>query len=479
MERREGAEGPARGGRVGHRGGAAGRRLARRHGPRAYARRITARTPCRLSGPAAGHALVRTAADPAGRLVLGTYNGCAHGWTPWGTYLTCEENWHFQFVNRGAIPRRPAPLPHHRHRAPLSLGGVRRALRRRARTRTSRTASAGWWRSIRTIRRRRPSSAPRSGAWPTRARRARSGPIGGLAFYMADDWEFEYVYKFVTARPAIPPAARPIAICSTTGMLYVARFNADGSGDWLPLVHGQGPLTAANGFADQGEVLVRTRQAADAARRDADGPAGVDRAAPGDARRVLRLHRQHGARPRRQRGAESRQSPRAQSVRPHPALARGRRRSRGHALSLGRLRARRAPPTRAAPSRATRSPARTGCGSTRRARSGWRRTCRPATSARATSRRWATTSCWPSIPPRACSSASSPGRAAARSPAFTPRRTTARPSSTSSTRARCRATARTRTIRARSSNWPDYRPDGRPRSATVVIRRRDGGIVGT
>jgi hypothetical protein len=29
------------------------------------------------------------------------------------------------------------------------------------------------------------------------------------------------------------------------------------------------------------------------------------------------------------------------------------------------------------------------------------------------------------------------------------------------------------------SNWPDYRPGGRPRSATVVIRKVDGGLIGT
>ena len=86
--------------------------------PSPYARRITARTPCRVSGPAAGHRLMRTAADPDGRTVLGTYAGCAHGWTPWGTYLTCEENWWAAFVNSGTVPPE-----HARYR--LSATGLR------------------------------------------------------------------------------------------------------------------------------------------------------------------------------------------------------------------------------------------------------------------------------------------------------------------------------------------------------------------
>ena len=70
--------------------------------PSRYARRITAATPCAINGPAAGSDLMRTARDPAGREALGTFAGCAHGWTPWGTYLTCEENFQDRFVNAGA-----------------------------------------------------------------------------------------------------------------------------------------------------------------------------------------------------------------------------------------------------------------------------------------------------------------------------------------------------------------------------------------
>jgi secreted PhoX family phosphatase len=65
--------------------------------PSPFSRRITARTPMRLTGPAAGSRWLSTAADRAGQLALGTFNNCASGMTPWGTYLTCEENFHGVF----------------------------------------------------------------------------------------------------------------------------------------------------------------------------------------------------------------------------------------------------------------------------------------------------------------------------------------------------------------------------------------------
>lgn len=221
--------------------------------PSRYARRITARTPCRISGPATGHALMRTAADPEGRTVLGTYNGCAHGWTPWGTYLTCEENWHAQFVNAGTIS--PAQR---RYRISAQGFGYRweeHDERFDAELHPNEPNRFGWIVEIDPFD---PQAAPvkRTALGRIKHEGAASsvGPDGRVAFYMGDDEGFEYIYKFVTARPYDPKNRAANRDLLDEGMLYVARFNADGTGEWRSL---DGP--------DQGQIVTHARIAADAA----------------------------------------------------------------------------------------------------------------------------------------------------------------------------------------------------------------------
>jgi secreted PhoX family phosphatase len=229
--------------------------------PSKYARRITARTPCRVSGPAAGHPLMRTAADPQGRTVLGTHNGCAHGWTPWGTYLTCEENWHNQFVNSG-----PIPPEQQRYRISARGRGYRweeHDERFDAAKHPNESNRFGWIVEVDPFD---PGAAPvkRTALGRMKHEGAASsvGPDRRVAFYMGDDEAFEYIYKFVTAKPFDVASREKNRDLLDEGTLYAARFNADGTGDWLPL---RGP--------DQGETLVKTRQAADAA-----GATKMDRA---------------------------------------------------------------------------------------------------------------------------------------------------------------------------------------------------------
>ncbi|WP_444676880.1 PhoX family protein [Halomonas sp. E19] len=79
--------------------------------------------------------------------------------------------------------------------------------------------------------------------------------------YSGDDARFEYIYKFVSARPY--QAASSDGSLLDEGTLYVARFNDDGSGEWLALAPGQNGLTPENGFTDLADILVNTRSAAD------------------------------------------------------------------------------------------------------------------------------------------------------------------------------------------------------------------------
>ena len=243
--------------------------------PSAFNRRITGNTPCKLSGPVAGHALVKTAADPSGMNVLGTLNNCAHGYTPWGTYLTCEENWNGYFSNETGdvvgeeTEDRKFVIIKGQTRYGVVKGGFGYRWhevdeRFRADLNPNEPNRFGW---VVEIDPWNPQSTPikrtAMGRFKHESAQLVVDADDHVAFYQGDDERNEYVYKFVCAKKLDRRNRAKNRDMLDHGILYVAKFNADGSGVWLPLVWGENGLTPENGFADQAEVLVKTRQAAD------------------------------------------------------------------------------------------------------------------------------------------------------------------------------------------------------------------------
>lgn len=265
-------------------------------------RRITPNTPTSINGPARGSAMLSTVFSPAGTDGRGTINNCANGHAAWGTLLTCEENWAFYFRRDDSGAGTDNANRSDRELTALRRYGVR-----------SNTGNYGWssaqptgpmfqrWDARATgvsaasdfrnepnqfgwvveIDPYNPASTPRKrtalgrfaheGAWL-----GRLIPGQRVAVYMGDDSRGEYLYKYVSNTNWVASdaqAADRLAIGDKyldSGTLYVARFNADGSGAWLPLVFGQVPNRPAVGtapeyvFADQADILINARLAADA-----------------------------------------------------------------------------------------------------------------------------------------------------------------------------------------------------------------------
>ncbi|MBN8506842.1 MAG: PhoX family phosphatase [Burkholderiales bacterium] len=238
-----------------------------------YARRITAYTPMAVSGPAAGHRLLRTAADPDGARILGTFNNCAHGYTPWGTYLTCEENFNGYFGWNGA--RTPSALENRYGLTSSGFGYLWHTVDPRfdLNAHANEPNRHGWIVEIDPFA---PASKPVKRTALGRFKHENAELVvatnGKVVVYMGDDERNEYVYKFVSSGTF--DAANPTSAANRrlleSGTLYVAKFEAGatagdkmGTGVWIPLVHGQNGLTVENGFANQGDVVIRARQAAD------------------------------------------------------------------------------------------------------------------------------------------------------------------------------------------------------------------------
>ncbi|PNG33941.1 MULTISPECIES: PhoX family protein [Pseudomonas] len=237
-----------------------------------YNRRIHGNTPIRLSGPAAGHDLLKTAADPKGRKVLGTFQNCANGKTPWGTYLTCEENFTDCFGSSNPEQKFDAAqkrygavvtskdINWHPHDPRFDLAKNPNELNRH-----------GWVVEIDPFD---PQSTPVKRTALGRFKHENAALAqtrdGRAVVYMGDDERGEFIYKFIS-RDKInhrnPKANRDLL---DHGTLYVARFDAGdgnpdrpkGQGQWIELTHGKNGIDASSGFADQAQVLIQARLAA-------------------------------------------------------------------------------------------------------------------------------------------------------------------------------------------------------------------------
>ncbi len=232
-----------------------------------YNRRITANTPMEITGPAAGHPLLQTRADPTGKMVMGMLNNCAGGTTPWGTILTAEENFNQYFAYNDNVKDPAIKALHARYGMTTKASGrvwENHYERFNLEANPNEPFRYGF---IVEIDPYDPTMTPKKrtalGRFKHEGAESSLANDGRVVMYSGDDERFDYMYKFVTKGKFNPSNRAANMNLLDEGTLYVARVNADGTGEWMPLVVGNGKLTAENGFATQGDICIKTRQAAD------------------------------------------------------------------------------------------------------------------------------------------------------------------------------------------------------------------------
>jgi hypothetical protein len=231
-------------------------------------RRITANTQMKMTGPAAGHDLLKTAADPSGTMPKGTFNNCANGQTPWGTYLTCEENFNSFFgantegsVNadqkRYGISAKPSDYQWHKFDERFDV------------TKNPNEPNRHGW--VVEIDPNDPNSTPLKRSALGRFKHENAALTinkdNHVVVYLGDDERGEHLYRFVSKNKYQKGNDAANRNLLEEGTLYVAQFDMEdkalkGQGRWLELTFGKNGLTPENGFNSQAEVLIFARRAA-------------------------------------------------------------------------------------------------------------------------------------------------------------------------------------------------------------------------
>lgn len=229
-----------------------------------YTRRITPLTPMQIAGPAAGSTRLKTAISQDGVHTLGTYGNCAGGVTPWGTVLTGEENIDMMFAGDFSQSPQAASLQRFGMQETAQKSWASHYPRWDLSKQPNESLHMGW---IVEIDPYDPQSLPKKrtalGRFKHEGANVYVNKDGRVVAYMGDDQKFEYLYKFVSAKPYQPDNRAANLQLLDDGVLYCAQFAADGTVSWLPLVFGVGPLTPANGFHSQADVVIDVRKAAD------------------------------------------------------------------------------------------------------------------------------------------------------------------------------------------------------------------------
>jgi secreted PhoX family phosphatase len=261
-----------------------------------FNRRITGSTVMDLAGAAAGSTLLATAYSPAARQTRGTHNNCGNGYTPWGTYLTTEENFIGYFARSATDDtlRRPEEIialkryglkagSSSRYGWETAVGSVEsQDLYDRWSADVKATTAAedyrngpntfGWMVEIDPFDgRQNPVKRTSLGRFAHEDSACRAIAGQPLAFYMGDDSRGEYIYKFVSdAKWDTKDINGGYAAGDkymNAGKLYVAKFNNDGTGQWIELAFGKNGLNQSNSvypFSSQADVVTFARLAADA-----------------------------------------------------------------------------------------------------------------------------------------------------------------------------------------------------------------------